>query len=257
MIHVIAIITTKPGKRDEVLSHFRANVPAVHAEKGCIEYGATIDADGMGSFQTKFGADTFVVVEKWESTDALKAHGARRTWRPMPPRRATYRQPRHPRPLADLIASVSETNVADYDVDGVVCLRQQFDAALDRAHACGDRARPRLARPQRDQLRRGQQRREILRRHVHVEVRSGLPCRRARLPRSGDRRALMSSAHADFFYDQLFVKEPGTAHPTPWHQDQPYWPVKGWQIASVWIALDRSTAATARSSSSPARTAGA
>jgi quinol monooxygenase YgiN len=30
----------------------------------------------MGSFQTKFGPDTFVVVEKWESADALKAHSA-------------------------------------------------------------------------------------------------------------------------------------------------------------------------------------
>ena len=76
MIHVIAIITAKPGKRDEILKNFKANVPTVHAEKGCIEYGATVDADGMGSFQTKFGADTFVVVEKWESTDALKAHSA-------------------------------------------------------------------------------------------------------------------------------------------------------------------------------------
>jgi quinol monooxygenase YgiN len=51
-------------------------VPAVRAEKGCIEYDATIDTEGMGSFQTKFGPDTFVVVEKWESTDALKAHSA-------------------------------------------------------------------------------------------------------------------------------------------------------------------------------------
>ena len=76
MIHVIAVITAKPGKREEVLKHFRANTPAVRAEKGCIEYGATVDADGMGSFQTKFGADTFVVVEKWENTDALKAHSA-------------------------------------------------------------------------------------------------------------------------------------------------------------------------------------
>ena len=36
---------------------------------------------------------------------------------------------------------------------------------------------------------------------------------------------MMASGSVDFFYDQLFVKEPGTAHPTPWHQDQPYWPV--------------------------------
>ncbi|MEA2815336.1 MAG: hypothetical protein QOI93_3033, partial [Rhodospirillaceae bacterium] len=49
---------------------------------------------------------------------------------------------------------------------------------------------------------------------------------------------MMASGSVDFFYDQLFVKEPGTAHPTPWHQDQPYWPVKSWQITSVWIALD-------------------
>jgi quinol monooxygenase YgiN len=77
MIHVVAVITTKPGQRDTVLAAFRANVPAVHAEQGCIEYGATIDADGgFGSMQTKFGPDSFVVVEKWESPDALKAHGA-------------------------------------------------------------------------------------------------------------------------------------------------------------------------------------
>ena len=74
MIHVIAIITAKPGKRDEVLKNFKANVPAVHAEKGCIEYGATVDTDG-GPF-AKFGADTFVVIEKWESEDHLKAHAA-------------------------------------------------------------------------------------------------------------------------------------------------------------------------------------
>ena len=73
MIHVVAIITAKPGQREEVLQAFRANVPAVHAEQGCIEYGATVDAD-FGGIQTKFGPDTFVVVEKWESPEALKAH---------------------------------------------------------------------------------------------------------------------------------------------------------------------------------------
>jgi quinol monooxygenase YgiN len=73
MIHVLAIITTKPGKREEVLAAFRANMPAVHAEAGCIEYGPVIDADFPGP---KFGADTFVVVEKWESPDHLKAHAA-------------------------------------------------------------------------------------------------------------------------------------------------------------------------------------
>ena len=36
MIHVLAMITAKPGKRDAILEAFRANMPAVHAEKGCI-----------------------------------------------------------------------------------------------------------------------------------------------------------------------------------------------------------------------------
>jgi quinol monooxygenase YgiN len=74
MIHVIAILTAKPGKRDEVLAHFRANVSAVHAEAGCIEYGPAIDA--TTGTPAKFGDDTFVVIEKWESAEHLKAHAA-------------------------------------------------------------------------------------------------------------------------------------------------------------------------------------
>ena len=70
------MITAKPGMREAILREFRANMPNVHAEKGCIEYGPAIDAEGMGGFQTKFGDDTFVVIEKWESPEALKAHAA-------------------------------------------------------------------------------------------------------------------------------------------------------------------------------------
>jgi quinol monooxygenase YgiN len=76
MIHILAMITTKPGLRDEVLADFRANMPAVHAEAGCIEYGPAIDAEGAPSMQAKLGADSFVVIEKWESLEHLRAHGA-------------------------------------------------------------------------------------------------------------------------------------------------------------------------------------
>src|SRR5471032_3116873 len=76
MIHVLAIITAKPGQRDAILAAFRANMPAVHAEAGCIEYGPAVDAEGMGGFQTRLGPDTFAAIEKWESVDALKAHAA-------------------------------------------------------------------------------------------------------------------------------------------------------------------------------------
>jgi quinol monooxygenase YgiN len=74
MVHVLAMITAKPGQRDALLDAFRANLPAVRAEDGCIEYGAALDADGFGGFQTVLGPDSVVVIEKWASADALKAH---------------------------------------------------------------------------------------------------------------------------------------------------------------------------------------
>lgn len=74
MIHVLAIITAKPGMREQILTHFRANVPAVKAEAGCIEYGAVVDAEP--AMLAQWGPDTFVVIEKWESREALKAHAA-------------------------------------------------------------------------------------------------------------------------------------------------------------------------------------
>ena len=73
MIHVLAFVTTKPGQRAAVLDAFKANVPSVLAEAGCIEYGAALDVPGT---EPAFGTDSFVVIEKWESMAALKAHAA-------------------------------------------------------------------------------------------------------------------------------------------------------------------------------------
>ncbi len=76
MVHVLAMITAKPGQRGALLDAFNANVPAVRAEDGCIEYGAAADVDVLGRFQAMLGPDSFVVIEKWASADALKAHAA-------------------------------------------------------------------------------------------------------------------------------------------------------------------------------------
>lgn len=76
MIHVLAFITAKPGLRAQVLEAFAANRPAVLAEKGCIEYQATIDAAGLPPSRDSLGADSFVVVEKWATLADLQAHAA-------------------------------------------------------------------------------------------------------------------------------------------------------------------------------------
>ena len=76
LVHVVAVITAHSGKREEILSAFKKNVPLVHQEEGCIEYGAVIDTENVGPFQEKLGEDTFFVIEKWESLDYLMAHAA-------------------------------------------------------------------------------------------------------------------------------------------------------------------------------------
>jgi quinol monooxygenase YgiN len=73
MIHVVAIITAKPGQRSVLLDAFADAVPSVRAESGCIEYSITTDSVNA---DPAFGPDTVIAIEKWESPAALKAHAA-------------------------------------------------------------------------------------------------------------------------------------------------------------------------------------
>jgi ectoine hydroxylase-related dioxygenase (phytanoyl-CoA dioxygenase family) len=50
--------------------------------------------------------------------------------------------------------------------------------------------------------------------------------------------ALMGSRQVRLYHDHLLVKEAGTAQPTPWHQDQPYYNVDGTQTCSMWMPVD-------------------
>lgn len=54
---------------------------------------------------------------------------------------------------------------------------------------------------------------------------------------------IMQSQAVQVFHEHILVKEPGTAKPTPWHQDLPYYCVDGTQTASYWIPLDPVTQA--------------
>jgi ectoine hydroxylase-related dioxygenase (phytanoyl-CoA dioxygenase family) len=48
----------------------------------------------------------------------------------------------------------------------------------------------------------------------------------------------MGSRRVRLFHDHLLVKEPGTKQQTPWHQDQPYYNVDGFQNCSMWMPVD-------------------
>ena len=48
---------------------------------------------------------------------------------------------------------------------------------------------------------------------------------------------LMESTRVNFFFDAVFVRAPGTTFRTPFHQDEPFWSVEGFQTCSAWMPL--------------------
>jgi len=49
---------------------------------------------------------------------------------------------------------------------------------------------------------------------------------------------LMNTPLPRFFHEHVLVKEPGTATPTPWHHDDPYYGIEGMDNVSLWVPLD-------------------
>ncbi len=49
---------------------------------------------------------------------------------------------------------------------------------------------------------------------------------------------VMQGSYAQFFHEHAFVKEAGTQRATPWHQDIPYYTVRGDRNVSIYVALD-------------------
>src|SRR5260370_28451162 len=74
MMHVIATIEVAAGKRNDFLAEFRRIVPQVRAETGCIEYGPAVDLAADLAVPVPLRENVAVILEKWESLDALKAH---------------------------------------------------------------------------------------------------------------------------------------------------------------------------------------
>lgn len=74
MIFVIATLDIADGRRDDFFALFHKLVPQVLEESGCIEYGPAVDSDTDIQAQKRVGDNAVVVMEKWESIDALKAH---------------------------------------------------------------------------------------------------------------------------------------------------------------------------------------
>lgn len=133
---------------------------------------------------------------------------------------------------------ITDEDIQAYNRDGVVCIRDQFDAELvERARTvCVDHstetAPSLVAADDAD----GGPGRTIVSSHM-ARTRPRFMELVTESPAAEIAARLMQVPDVRYFYDQLFIKEPGTQAPTDWHHDLPFWPFKGNHIASVWIAL--------------------
>jgi ectoine hydroxylase-related dioxygenase (phytanoyl-CoA dioxygenase family) len=133
---------------------------------------------------------------------------------------------------------VTESQVAAYERDGVVCLRSIFDRDWIERLAAGVEQDIRAPGP------------------LHTLQQTAADpgffltdfCMAQRIPEFRDFvvdspagelvAGIMGSRRANFFYDAIWVKEQGTPKRTRWHQDQPYYPIDGWQTCVLWVPLD-------------------
>ena len=74
MVHVIATIAVKPERLAEFLAIFKANVPKVLSEAGCVTYVPTVDLESGLPPQVPLRKNAVTIVECWESLAALRTH---------------------------------------------------------------------------------------------------------------------------------------------------------------------------------------
>ena len=132
---------------------------------------------------------------------------------------------------------VTKDDVARFKEDGAICIREVFDSEwVARMNAAVDRLLLNPGKRAREATKEG----DPGRFHMNVFMwrwDPGLPRFCAALAFGRARRQPAEADTVSLFYDQAFIKEPGTREVTHWHQDMPFWPALGNDIVSLWVAL--------------------
>lgn len=127
------------------------------------------------------------------------------------------------------LRAISDEDIQTYARDGVVCLRRVFDPAWlepmrqDAKRIAVDKEDLGLlpTMPGRYMARRL----ESFRRFIFES------------PLGEAAGRTLQSNEVRFFFDELFVKSPGSTDPTLWHNDRMGWPVDGKMVPSLWVPM--------------------
>ena len=137
------------------------------------------------------------------------------------------------RPLAD----ISDDNISSFQKDGVVMLPQLFDSdwidILQRGLAKNLQSPSYRARV----WDRDEQNRTML---WDSQAWQGIDEYRQFVfhsPAAEISGRLMRSSAINFYFDAVFVRSAGSQFSTPWHQDEPYWSVEGFDTCTIWMPL--------------------
>ncbi|MDI1344845.1 MAG: phytanoyl-CoA dioxygenase family protein [Pseudolabrys sp.] len=135
------------------------------------------------------------------------------------------------------LCPVTPEDVVHFSEDGAICIRKVFDAEwCARMNLAVERLLSNPGKRAREAVKGG----DPGRFHMNVFMWRWDPDFRdfalnSPLPELAAQ--LLDTNAVSLFYDQAFIKEPGTTAVTDWHQDLPFWPAKGNDIISLWVAL--------------------
>lgn len=135
------------------------------------------------------------------------------------------------------LCPVTPEDVVRFHEDGAICMRKVFDAEwCGRMNAAVERLLSNPGKRAREATKGG----DAGRFHMNAFMWRWDPDFRdfalnSPLPELAAH--LLDTNSVSLFYDQAFIKEPGTTAVTDWHQDLPFWPAKGNDIISLWVAL--------------------
>ncbi len=137
----------------------------------------------------------------------------------------------------DLPRAISAEEIAQYQRDGVVMLTQMFDPDWIRLLEQGLAANCENPTPRARVWDRDRQGRTMF---WDSQAWQGITQYRRFIFDSPAARLageLMGSTRINFFFDAIFVRSAGSQFATPWHQDEPYWSVEGYDTCTIWMPL--------------------
>ena len=133
---------------------------------------------------------------------------------------------------------LSDQDVADFQRDGAVCIRQLLNAdevALLREGIDSNLAAP---SPRAKVASRPDDPGRFFEDFCNWQTIPQFERLVRETPLAPAAQRLMQSRTVRLYHDHVLVKEPGTRQRTPWHQDQPYYNIDGMQNISMWIPVD-------------------